>query len=44
MLVGMLYAAAQSWTTSLVVLLVLALLMAIAGALAARDVKVDDQL
>lgn len=44
MLVGMLYAASQAWTTSLVVLMVLALLMAIAGALAARDVKVDDQL
>jgi CP family cyanate transporter-like MFS transporter len=44
MLVGMMYASSQAWTASLVFLVVLALLMAVAGALAARDVKVDDQL
>lgn len=44
MLVGVLYSSSQSWTSSLVFLVVLALSMALAGALAARDVQVDDQL
>lgn len=44
MLVGMMYASSQAWTASLVFLVVLALLMAVAGALAARDVKVDEQI
>ena len=44
MLVGVLYASAQSWTVSLGFLIALAVLMAVAGALAARNVLVDDQL
>ena len=44
MLVGMFYTANNTWTTTLVFLFILALLMAVAGALAARDVNVDDQL
>ncbi|GAA2026279.1 CynX/NimT family MFS transporter [Yaniella flava] len=44
MLVGVLYAATQTWTITLIALLVVGVLMAIAGALAARDVNVDDEL
>ena len=44
MLVGVFYTANNSWTTTLVFLFILAVLMAVAGALAARDVNVDDQL
>lgn len=44
MLVGVLYTANNTWTTTLVFLFVLAILMAVAGALASRDVNVDDQL
>lgn len=44
LLVGVLYTANNTWTTTLVFLFVLAILMALAGALAARDVNVDDQL
>ena len=44
MLVGVFYASAQSWTSSLVFLIAMALLMAVAGALASRNVMVDDQI
>ncbi len=44
MLVGVMYTANNTWSSSLVFLFVLAILMAVAGALAARDVNVDDQL
>lgn len=44
MLVGILYTANSSWTATLGFLFVLAILMALAGALAAREVNVDDQL
>ena len=44
MLVGVLYSSSQSWTSSLVFLVTLALCMAVAGALAARDVQVDNEL
>lgn len=42
--VGMLYSASGGWTSTLVLLMVTGLLMAIAGAFAARNVMVDDQL
>lgn len=44
MLVGVLYSASNSWHSSLILLIVAGLLMALAGAVAARDVNVDDQL
>lgn len=44
MLVGVLYSTTHSWTSSLIFLGMLALSMAVAGALASRDVQVDDQL
>lgn len=44
MLVGVFYASAQSWTSSLVFLMAMAFLMAVAGALASRNVMVDDQI
>src|SRR5699024_7351014 len=44
LVIGALYTASNSWTTSLLVLLTLTLLMAIAGALSSRNINVDDQL
>jgi len=44
MVVGVLYSSSQSWTSSLLLLGVFALFMAVAGALASRDVMVDEQL
>lgn len=43
-LVGLLNAVTANWTASLTFLAVSGLLMAVAGAVAARDVNVDDQL
>lgn len=44
LLVGFLYAQTASWTTSLVFLGLLAALMAVAGAMASRNIMVDDQI
>lgn len=44
MVVGVMYSASQTWASSLVLLGLMALAMAVAGALASRDVNVDDQL
>ena len=44
MLVGVLYARSQSWTSTLIFLVILGLSMSVAGAFAARDTNVDDQL
>lgn len=44
LLVGMLYSMTGTWTISLLLLMMIGLLMAIAGALASREINVDDQL
>lgn len=44
LLIGMVYSATGTWTIGLILLMAIGVLMAIAGALASREIKVDDQL